>query len=123
MKSMLTLWRQSLHIIIVQLKCGISASATVPHHMISIVVYFCTDLAQWQVPRSNIVHHKYIAFDNFHFHIILCGGTFNSQEHRIRFSGNKTQSYIIFFGVCLRVFRKCILINTFIITKFISNRF
>lgn len=58
----LTLWMNSLNVVIVELKRCIAADSLEPNNVVDIVVDFSSDLTQRQIVRANVVHHENISF-------------------------------------------------------------
>lgn len=117
----LTLWRQSLNIVIIQLERGIATLATEPYHVIGVVVDFGADLTQRQVTGTHIVAHEYVALDDLQFHVVLGGGTFDAQQHSIRFCGYETQCNVILFRIGLGIFGEGVLDDALVVAKLIGN--
>lgn len=58
---LLTLRMNCLHIVVVQLQRRIATEALETHNVVCVVVDFGTNLAQRQIVRPNVVHHKDVA--------------------------------------------------------------
>lgn len=117
----LTLRRQSLHVVVVQLEGSVAALAREAHHVVGIVVHLGADLAQRQVHTANVVDHEDIALNDLQLHVVLSRGTLHTQQHGIRLGCYETQCDVVLLGVGLRALRIGVLHHALVAAKFIGN--
>lgn len=140
-----------LHVVVVQLQRGVAAEALEAHNVIGVVVDFGTDFAQRQIVRANVVHHKdvtlhlwvgrhtdacgYNGFScvsvpmgwriahDLQFHVVLCGGALDAQQHRIRAQRNESDGDRVLLVVRLPARRERVLDHALVQAEFVGHRF